>query len=232
MGRYWLFLLLVMFGQNCFALQTVSIADNQTKNITVSAHELSRIFVNGDRIQNIRGLEGAYTLTKDTTQGQIYIKPTPPYQAKPFNLFVTTEKGHNFNLFVIATGIPGQDIELKPTTPSKEAELWEVNSEYSQLLVKLIVSMANDEIPSGYSVSYPDKKTKDVKYGCLTLKLQKRYLGKHLYGETFLIENNRNKPVSVEEKMFYQNGARAIAILDFIIPAKGQTVLFRVMGNE
>jgi type-F conjugative transfer system secretin TraK len=219
-------------AQSCFALQTISIADNQTKNITIAANELTRIFIKEDRIQNVRGLEGAYILTKDTALGQIYIKPTPPYQAKPFNLFITTEKGQNFNLFIVAAGIPGQDIELKSTTPSKEAELWEVNSEYSQILVKLIVSMANSEAPAGYSVIYPDKKTKVIKYGNLTLKLQKRYLGKHLYGEVFLIQNNRCHPVTVEEKMFYQNGARAIALLNLTIPAEGQTMLFRVMDNE
>ncbi len=232
MNRSYWFLLMMILGQSCFALQTISIADNETKNITIAANELTRIFVKGDRVQNVRGLEGAYTLTKDATQGQIYIKPTPPYQSKAFNLFITTEKGQNFNLFVIATGIPGQDIELKPTTPNKEAELWEINSEYSQILVKLIVNMANGESPNGYSIISPDKKTKAVKYGDITLRLQKKYLGKHLCGEVFLIQNNRCHPVKVEEKMFYQTGARAIALANFTIEGNGQTILFRVMGNE
>jgi len=226
------FLLTLPFGQDCFALQTITIADNQTKTITVSAHELSRIFVEGDRIQNVRGLEGAYTLTKDAAQGQVYIKPTPPYQAKPFNLFITTEKGRNFNLFVMATGISGQDIELKPSTPSKEVEPWERNSEYSQVLVKLITCMINGEVPSDYSVIYPDKKVKAVKYDNFTTKLQKRYLGKRLYGEVLLIQNRRNYPLSLNEAMFYQAGTRAVTILNPTLPAKGQTELFRVMSNE
>lgn len=232
MIRGYLFLLMIMAGQGCFALQTISIADNQTKTITIAANELTRIFVAGDRIQNIRGLEGAYTLTKDGAQGQVYIKPTPPYQAKPFNLFIATEKGRNFNLLVKATETTGQDVELKPLTPSKEAESWEVNSEYSQILVKLITSMVNAEIPSGYSLIYPDKKTKALKYGNLTLQLQKKYLGKHLYGEVFLVQNNRRQPINVEEKMFYQIGVRAIALSSLTIPASGQAMLFRVVDNE
>ena len=235
MNKYSLFLFLLgthFFGQSCFALQTITIADNQTKNITISAHELSRIFVKDDRIQNVRGLEGAYILTKDTLQGQVYIKPTPPYQTKPFNLFITTEKARNFNLFVSAKGISGQDIELKPSTPSKEAELWEKNSDYSQVLIKLITCMINDDVPSGYSVIYPDKKTKAVKYDNFTIKLQKRYLGKHLYGEVLLVQNRRNYPVSLTESMFYQTAARAVTILDSSIPANGQTMLFRVISNE
>ena len=232
MIRYCLFLFMVIFGQSCFALQTISIADNQTMTINIAANELTRIYVIGDRIQNIRGLEGAYTLVKDTVQGQVYIKPTPPYQSKPFNLFLATEKRRNFNLFIRAASIPGQDIELKPTTPGKEAESWEVNSEYSQILIKLITSMVNGEIPSGYSLIYPDKKTKPIKYGNLILKLQKKYLGKHLCGEIFLVQNNRHQPVNIDEKMFYQSGVRAIALLNFTISASGQTMLFRVMDNE
>lgn len=236
MHKYNLFLLLLVLPcvQSCLALQTVSIADNQTKNITISAHELSRIFVKDDRIQNVRGLEGAYILTKDVVQGQVYIKPTPPYQTKPFNLFVTTEKARNFNLFITAAGISGQDIELKPTTPSKEAEFWEKNSDYSQVLIKLISSMINDndEVPSGYSVGYPDKKTKAIKYDDFTTKLQKRYLGKHLYGEALLIQNRRNSPLNLTERLFYQADTRAVTILDSSLPASGQTMVFRVTSNE
>lgn len=233
-----LFSLLFLPLQSCIALQTVVIGDNQTKNITISTHELSRIFVKGDRILNVRGVEGAYILTKDAVQGQIFIKPTLPYQTRPFNLFIGTEQGRNYNLFVIATGAPGQDIELKPSTPSKEATLWERTSDYSQVLTKLITSMISgeDSVPTGYSIVYPDKKkNKLVKYDNFTIKLQKQYRGTKMYGEAFLIQNIRNYPVNLTEKMFYQEGTRAITLLNTALPAKGQTMLFRVMseaGNE
>lgn len=222
----------IIFIESCIALQTIPIADNQTKHITISANELSRIFIKDDRIQSVRGLEGAYILTKDSNQGQIFIKPTPPYQTRPFNLFITTEKSRNFNLCVKASAVSGQDIELKPTTPGKEAENWEKNSDYSQILVKLISGMINDEVPSGYSVVYPDKKPETIKYTNFTTRLQKRYLGKHLYGEKILVQNRRNSKINLTEQMFYQDGIRAITILDSSVSAKGQTMVFRVMSDE
>lgn len=225
-------LLSLCLTQNSLALQSVSIADNQTKHISVSTHELSRIFVKGDRIQNVRGLEGAYLLTKDEVQGQIFIKPTPPYQAKPFNLFVSTEKGHNFNLLVIATEAPGQDIEIKPSTPNKEAETWEKGSDYSQILVKLIVGMIKDELPPGYSVVYPDKKTKEVNYGEVTVKLIRRYVGKGLYGEELLVKSTCKNPLNLSEERFYHKGVRAISILNSTLPVNGETILYRIMNNE
>jgi len=231
MLRYWL-LLILFCAHNSLALQLVPIADDQTKNITISAYELSRIFVKGDRIQNARGLEGAYILTKDSGQGQIYVKPTSSYQQKPFNLFLTTEQGHNYNLFITAQGLPGQDIELKPNTPSKEAVSWEKSSAYSQVLVKLITNMVNGDAPEGYAVLDTGKKEKSVRYDQFIVKLQKTYRGNHLYGEVLLVQNQCNYPINLSETIFYQAGTRAIALLRTNIPAEGQTMLFRVMGDE
>lgn len=224
------YLLFLLFSQNTVALQSVPIGDNQTKGITISSNELSRIFVKDDRIQNVRGLEGAYLLTKDTIQGQVYVKPTTPYQNKPFNLFVTTEKGRNFNLMVKATSSIGQDIELKPTTPSLEP--WEKNSDYSQVLVRLIGGMINNEAPSGYTIVYPPKKLKAIKYDNFTVALQKKYLGRQLSGEVLVITNRCNERINLTEALFYHPLTRAVTIIDPAIPARGQTMVFRVESNE
>lgn len=221
---------------NCFALQNINIADNQTKSITIAADELSRIFVIDDRIQNIRGLEGAYLLTQDTKQGQIFIKPTSAYANKLFNIFISTEKGRNFNLIIKAKELVGQDIALKPTTPGGEAANWEEASEYHQTVGKLISKMIIGEAPTGYLVVYPAKKIKPIKYTnkttTVTLTLQKTYFGKHLRGEVLLVQNSNNQSSQLIETNFYRPGTRAIALLDDHLPAKGQTVLFRVMSND
>lgn len=221
--------------QECLALQTFSIDDNQTKNVTISMQELSRIFVKGDRIINVRGVEGAYILTKDAVQGQVFIKPTSPYQSRPFNLFISTEQGRNYNLYITAVNRPGQDIELQPRTPSKNAVNWEKASDYAQALVKLIVHMIKDEAPDGYGVVIPNKKIKATKYTDFTIRLAKQYRGNKIYGEVLLLENRRNYPIHVYEKFFYQDTVRAITVLNTIVPAKGHTTIFRVCseaGNE
>jgi conjugal transfer pilus assembly protein TraK len=225
-----------LFIPNCFALQTINIADNQTKSITIAADELSRIFVIDDRIQNVRGLEGAYLLTQDTKQGQIFIKPTSAYTNRPFNIFISTEKGRNFNLIIKTKELSGQDIALKSTTPSNEAAKWEEASEYHQTLSKLISSMITGEVPIGYSVVYPTKKIKPIKYTnkttAVTLTLQKTYFGKHLRGEVLLVQNLNNQSSQLIETNFYRPGTRAIALLEDRLPAKGQTMLFRVISND
>ena len=230
------FMPFALFAPSCFALQTIAIANNQTKNITVAANELSRIFVKDDRIQHVRGLDGAYLLTQDATLGQIFIKPAEAYRDKPFNLFITTEKGRNFNLIVKAEDSAGQDIELQPSSPSPEAANWEQTAEYSQVLGTLITSMINGETPPGYSVVYPVKKNKAIKYSnkhaSVNLLLQKKYLGKHLFGEVLLVQNKGKTQLKLTESTFYQPGVRAITLLNPVISTHGQTMLFRVMSND
>ena len=44
--------------------------------LNISAKELTRIAVSGDRITLVRGSEGAYQISNDTVQGAVFIKPT------------------------------------------------------------------------------------------------------------------------------------------------------------
>lgn len=56
--------------------QTFVIEDNAQVSAEISAKELTRISVVGDRITLVRGSEGAYQISNDTVQGAVFIKPT------------------------------------------------------------------------------------------------------------------------------------------------------------
>ena len=213
------------------SLYVKSIADNQMVALVISNRELNRIFVANDRILAVRGIDGAYMLTKDENQGEIFIKPTPLYQGRPINLFITTEQGHNYNLLLAATNIPARTIELKPITGSKQAERWERNNNYNELIAGLIAAMVNDRIPDGYSVVVPGK-NKPVNFGHIVVASNVIYSGKYLRGEILSIENRSATTVYVEERQFYQLGTRAIAIFEHNLQPKSKTLLYRVMSNE
>lgn len=234
MFKKWL-LLLILLGNaasNAYALISFNVADNQTKKINISANDLTRIYVKDERIQNVRGLEGAYLLIKDAKQGQIYLKPTSPYQRKPFSLFITTEEGHNYNLVVTPyEKLTGQVIELKTNAPNKRVPLWEKNSSYSDILIKLITSMVRDEGLEGYSISIADK-IKPIKYTKYDLTLTKTYRGSHLYGEKFILKNNCSETLALDEVMFYKYNTRAVALTETNVPSKSQTYIYRVSDDE
>ncbi len=56
--------------------QTFVVEDNAKISAEISAKELTRISVMGDRITLVRGSEGAYQISNDTVQGAVFIKPT------------------------------------------------------------------------------------------------------------------------------------------------------------
>lgn len=121
--RIGLILLCIVHTSVAWALQTKALSDHQTAFFKISVKELTQIFVEGDRVQSARGLDGHYQLTKDESQGAIFIKPSTH---KPFNLFLTTEAGHNYTLLLSPIDIPAEVIQLKPLSSIKaKAAQWE-----------------------------------------------------------------------------------------------------------
>lgn len=213
------------------ALYVRSIADNQMAALVISNHELTRIFVNNDRILAVRGVDGAYLLNKDEVQGEIFVKPTPLYRERTISLFITTEQGHNYTLLLAPANIPARTIELKPTGGSRQAAQWEKNSSYYTLIIKFMTAMVNGKVPDGYAVNVPSK-IKSLKFKQILVTLNALYIGKYLRGEVFTLENKTSKSICLDEMQFYQQGARAIAILERNLPPHTKTLLYRVMNNE
>ena len=56
--------------------ETLIVENNAQISAEISAKELTRISVIGDRITLVRGSEGAYQISNDTVQGAVFIKPT------------------------------------------------------------------------------------------------------------------------------------------------------------
>lgn len=55
--------------------QTIIVENNAKISANISATEMTRIAVSGDRITLLRGTAGAYTISNDTVQGAVFIKP-------------------------------------------------------------------------------------------------------------------------------------------------------------
>jgi len=227
--KYFLGIVCLLITTLTYALQMHAINDNQTVLTKISEKQPSRIFVVGDRIVKVHGIEGNYDLNKDENSGEIFIRPI---QHKPFNLFITTELGHNYNLLFEPTDAPAESIELKPLSPSmKKAEHWEKNSPYVQTLINLMQSMTNNEEPEGYAViDLGEHKAKKLRSG-LTMKLQTIYRGNHLEGEIWELNNPTRSIVYVHPKDFYQSNLRAAAIEDEVLHCGDETILYRAVDH-
>lgn len=227
------FILLIVLGtQPLYALQVKAVKDNQTIAVKISAKELSRIFVSGDRIQSTRGMNGAYELIKDENLGVVFIKASPFYLHKPFNLFVTTELGHTYNLLLTPMDIPAETIELKPLSPSLLASRWERNSPYIETLIHLMNNMVNEVKPEGYTViDLGEVKPKKFSSG-LTMQLVTLYRGNHLQGEIWRLINKSPSTLYLKPREFFQDNTRAISLEDERLNCGDETYLYRVVDHD
>jgi conjugal transfer pilus assembly protein TraK len=232
--RKWYLLVMIFFILSGIAeaLQVKPIQDNKTVLVKIASKEQSRIFVKGDRILVVRGLDGAYDLKKDDDLGDIYIQPSPYYQHKIFNLFITTEQGRTFSLLASPLDIPAETIELKPLSPSLTlAKRWETNSPYAETMVNLISAMVNHANPDGYAVIHFGKIKPKKLNNCLTMQLLTMYRGDHLQGEIWKVKNKSQKSVYVTPRIFYQDNVRALSLSDEKLLPEDETFLYRVVSS-
>lgn len=236
MLKYARFIAIIIFSLSSHyvsALQVKSIKDNQTVLAKVSSKELTRIFVKNDRIQSVRGIDGAYQLTKDEAQGAIFVKPTQFYQNKPFNLFISTEQGHSYTLLLTPMDIPAENIELKSLSPSNIlAEHWEKNSAYSQIIINLMHAMENNDTPEGYAVINLGKVKPKRLFSGVTMQLVTLYQGAKLQGEIWLLKNTCCRINHLNPRDFYQDNVRAISLVDENLNKNEETLLYRVVDHE
>lgn len=232
--QLYLICLLVLLNTNiAYALQTKIVADNETITAYIAKSELTRIFVAGDRIKHVRGIEGVYTYQNDNEQGAIFIKPTVSYTKQPFSLFITTEYGKNYMLLLVPKETTADSIMLVPKDSNKpQAKKWEEFASYEHTLVRLIVAMVNNTIPEGYAVNHITKvkrlALKDMAY----LQLITTYQGNYLRGEVYKLQNHLTKSITIAEQDLYRPTTRAIAISQHVIPPKKTTYVYLVMSND
>jgi conjugal transfer pilus assembly protein TraK len=225
-------LIIIMFNTKIYALQAKAVKDNQTVFVEISTTEPSRIFVQGDRITKTRGVDGLYDVKSDDTGGEIYIQPNPAFQNKAFNLFITTEQGHHYTLFMKPLGIPAQTIKLKPLSPSAEiAKHWEVNSPYSDVLIKLVRDMRNDDLPEGYAVIDLGKVKPKLLPSGLSMQLLKIYNGNHLEGEVWRLKNDGRNTLTIKPREFYNDDTRSVSLIDENLNCGEETILYRVVSR-
>jgi type-F conjugative transfer system secretin TraK len=229
----WLWIaLLFMFIQTSTALQMKSILEDDAASATASAHELTRIAVDHDRILHVRGVEGAYDLKNDASQGALFIRPLGEYQTKPFTLFIATEKNHNYVLHLTPKEEPGDTILLKPKILPEQSVHGGDSFPSPKKLADHMTQLIHAIPPPKYAVDSLSKTTPHYADKNMTVQLTRVfYLGSSLQGVVYLVTNQSGQPLSLHEHAFYQPGDRAISLSHLTIAPKGQVLLYKVRSH-
>lgn len=218
---------------NSFALQIKSVIDNETTSAKISSVDVTRIFVQGDRIRSVKGLKGAYTRENDEKNGEIYIQPSPLYRDRAFTILIDTEQGRHFTLLLNPTASPSETLMLVPKGVGRErAARFEQASPYELTINHLVRAMKNGDLPEGYAVHEIDNKTTYQFRNQLRLKLKTVYEGLNLRGEIYEIINKQSVPIQLDEREFYKPGTRAISLDTIIVQPMATIHLYRVTSHD
>ena len=189
---------------------TLPVADNQQVVVSLSQANINRLFVKGDKIVAINAPSGALSAQQEAT-GSAYLTLQSP---QSFTAFVSTEQGHHFSLLIIPKSEPGQTVALLPTSATHKTQAWEKNSDYQQLLMTLIKSALNHQVPAGYGdqaiTPYPDN---HYRFGqTLNVVPQHRYQGSALAVMVYQAQNITDQSITLSPNTLYTTGVRALAL--------------------
>ena len=228
-----IWLLVALVATEAMALQVKPIANNEITQANISARELSRISIRGDRIQYVRGVDGAYTFKADKQSGAIYIKPSLAYQAKPFTIHVETEGHHHYRLLLTPKDVPAETVVLMSDTTmspvTRKASL------HINALVLLTGYMHQGKAPVDYVIIEQAKKKAPATSKGLIKQLQTTYKGKYLVGYVYQLDNQSDVALHLQEKTFYQPNTLSVALDNHGLKSKGSTRLYvieRVRGES
>lgn len=232
MRKFTLMLLPLLISIPSYALQVKSAINNATISAKISSTDVTRIMVQGDRIQSVRGVKGAYTRENDNNRGEIYIQPTSFYQHRAFTLLINTELGRHYTLLLNPMSVPSDTLMLEPRGVNEaQAAKFENSSPYEITISHLIRDMRLGSRPEGYSVRTVNNKKRYLYGNIAYIQLKTIYQGLNLRGEIWEVRNTRSQTITLTERDFYKVGTRAISLETMDIAPHGTTYLYRVVSH-
>lgn len=213
-----------------YALQEKMLLDNGEANAEVSTLGRTAIAVQNDRINDLRGESGLYTVTTDKVQGIFYVKVLPTV-THPFTVFVATENGHHYVLHLHPTKRQPDVIAIHSSlNVDPKTVQWENETPYTTVLTTLIQAMVNQTTLEDY-VTYRIQKAKIQSVGNQArVQLFALYNGAHLQGQIFQVTNSTQAPISLSESWFYREGDRAIALSEHHVLPHESVFLYKVVS--
>lgn len=195
-----------------FATQTKNLEDGDEFTAEISKSEINRIKVSGDRIRSVQNNEGELNISRDDRLGEVYIRTTSFSQNKPINLFIVTEQNFTYKALLYPKAIPSEQIIIKndSVVANSDADVMKsTKNSYETQIIDLFKAMRTKKKIDGYNIKQ-DRQYIDL--GDIGMRRIMTYKGQNFMGEIFILKNSSNQILSLEEKIFFKNGVRAIKI--------------------
>lgn len=208
------------------AAQIRQMEGDDEQSAEISKQDINRIKLSGDRIKSTKFDLAELKVSQDDTLGEIYIQLLKPYQTKPINIFITSEQNFTYKLILYPKAIPAEQILIKndSVVANSDSQISKTTkNSYQQQIIALLGAMRNKTKLDAYQISHSKK---SIDLGDIEMKRISTYKGQNFIGESFVLINDSNKILNLDEKMFFKNGVRAIKIENpNLIPGEATEIL-------
>ena len=224
-------LILVCLYCQCYAKTIYEAQNGDTINATISANDLTRIEISGQKI--IKDFSSANVSKRITKPlGQIYLVPN---LNTTFNLYIVSDIGNTYNLHLTPSKkVGGDSIIIKPVDVTKPAPTKNTNlpmSSYIRNINYLLqVMYLNKDDDGRYNVSNISQAIST--YNDLDSVLLRKYNDDNLIGYVLLLKNTSKNKILLTEAEFYAPHTLAIAIENPNLLSNDFTRVFIVKDGE
>ena len=224
-------LILVCLYCQCYAKTIYEAQNGDTINATISANDLTRIEISGQKI--IKDFSSANVSKRITKPlGQIYLVPN---LNTTFNLYIVSDIGNTYNLHLTPSKkVGGDSIIIKPVDVTKPAPTKNTNlpmSSYIRNINYLLqVMYLNKDDDGRYNVSNISQAIST--YNDLDSVLLRKYNDDNLIGYVLLLKNTSKNKILLTEAEFYAPHTLAIAIENSNLLSNDFTRVFIVKDGE
>jgi len=204
-------LLSPLFVTGAFAAQAFVVSDGDTVKAQISARELTRISVDGGRLDKVWGAPGVLDIQPDLEQGEIFIRPT--ISAPPaLSFFVRDDSGATYTIVAQQYDVPAQTIILRSDAPRKviEETAQEAALPFVGKIKQLIKSMVLAEPKGGYRLVETEELV--PLWEETEIVLRRVYKSSRLSGEVYSIKNLTDQTVTLHEREFINLRGRTQAV--------------------
>lgn len=231
MKNIFLTISILMIFSSAEAHSLKKVVDGDKITLTISRRDINRIKLVNDKIKTSHHKDGEVKVIRDKDLGDLYLQ-VKDTRRESLNIFIVTEKGFTYRLFLQVRNIPAaQAVLYNPQI--LEAKGNGKNSPYKEKLSKFYQQIVNNEIPAGY-----EKELKTHFWRKISSNLKARRIAKIepvTKGYTAKIyEIKATKvPININENLFYNSAefkskARAISVSRYNLEPKETAKLIMI----
>lgn len=215
------------FSAPAFAGEPLQGAEGKKHVVKIPARELTRIAIDGGRLQNLRYLKDELEVNEDKAAGVVYVRPLT--SEKQISVFVTSASGATHELVLQPIdSMPLESILIKdpPSKRAKEGKtLAERASSMDVAVKRLILAMARGEKDS-QEASFERFNIPLGLWNEARFVLVGKYRGFGMTGESYKLTNVSNSVMKLAEQEFYKPGVLAVSVDQMILKPSESTDVF------